>query len=418
MSPPSKRFTRPNRSRWAVADPSLILDRRAALAGKPGLHVVLIGVSDYAHLPSADDPPGEGLAALKKLRSSSLSAYALFRKLEALDAENRLVRPLATVRLLHSPSPEELVKEPALAAIGGAPATRLEIARALGLWRQDVATARDNQALFYFTGHGIRRDLQESILLAADFLDPTPGVPKLFNSFRLSNIRNGMVPGPSFPEIGREQFYFVDACREKPDALDTLDTTETPKVFDAELGGLDDRRAPVFFATMTGGLAAGLPAQPTFFADALIWAMDNGSFNARAVDGKGVVWPVTAPSLKVGIEASNALFDSRVELTGLVADPVLCFRRDPPKLPLRVALAPEPLPAPIKILSLTELNTRARLDISPIDHTGPHTLDVSAGMYQMTVKPRSKRFQRVRSDILFLSIQQPMPLVFDLGATP
>jgi hypothetical protein len=396
---------------------SLILDRRAALAGKPGLHAVLIGVSDYAHLPSADDPPGEGLAALRKLRSSSLSAYALFRKLEALDAEGRLVRPLATVRFLNSPAPEELAKGPALAGLG-APATRTGIAQALAAWRTDVATSRDNQSLFYFCGHGIRRSLEESILLAADFLDPTPGIPKLFNSFRLSNIRNGMVPGPSFPEIGREQFYFVDACREKPDALDTLDTTETPKIFDAELGGLDDRRAPVFFATMTGGLAAGLPAQPTFFADALIWAMDHGSFGARALDGQGVVWPVTAPSLKVGIEASNALFDSRVELTGLVADPVLCFRRDPPRLPLRVALAPEPLPAPVKMLSLTELNTRTRLDISPVEHVGPHIVDVSAGMYQMTVKPRSKRFQRVRSDILFLSIQSKMPLVFDLGTTP
>ncbi|MFD1611154.1 caspase family protein [Sphingomonas tabacisoli] len=399
-----------------MADPSLILDRRAALAGKPGLHAVLIGVSEYANLPSADDPPGDGLAALRRLRSSAISAYGLFQKLQALDADGRLVRPLATVRLLHSPAPEELAKEPALAAIGGAPATRSGIAKALDAWRTDVATARDNQAFFYFCGHGIRRSLEESILLAADFLEP--GSPKLFNSFRLSNVRNGMVPGASFPEIGREQFYFVDACREKPDALDTLDTTETPKIFDAELGGLDDRRAPIFFATMTGGVAAGLAAQPTFFANALIWAMDNGSFGSRTMDNLGVVWPVTAPSLKVGIEASDALFDSRVELTGLVADPVLCFRRDPPRLPLKVALAPEPLPAPVKTLSLTEMNTRARLDISPSDHAGPLSVDVSAGMYQMTVKPRSKLFQRVRSDILFLSIQSKMPLIFDLGAVP
>jgi hypothetical protein len=399
-----------------MADPSLILDRRAALAGKPGLHAVLIGVSDYANLPSADDPPGDGLAALKRLRSSAISAHALFQKLLALDVDGRLVRPLATVRFLHSPAPEELVKEPALATIGGAPATRSSISDALDGWRTDVATAAENQSLFYFCGHGIRRSLEESILLAADFLQK--GGPKLFNSFRLSNVRNGMVPGPSFPNIGREQFYFVDACREKPDALDTLDTTETPKIFDAELGGLDDRRAPVFFATMTGGLAAGLPAQPTFFANALIWAMDNGSFGSQKLDGPGVVWPVTAPSLKVGIEASDALFDSRVELTGLVADPILCFRRDPPRLPLKVSLAPEPLPAPVTKLSLTEMNTRARLDIAPTGQAGPISADVSAGMYQMTVTPRSKRFQRVRSDILFLSIQSKMPLVFDLGASP
>ena len=225
-----------------------------------------------------------------------------------------------------------------------------------------------------------------------------------------------MVPGQSFPDIGREQFYFIDACREKPDALDTLDSTETPKIFDAELGALDDRRAPVFFATMTGGLAAGLPAQPTFFANALVWAMDHGSFGPRPVDGFGTVWPVTAPSLKVGIEVSDALFDSRVELTGLVADPILCFSRTPPQLSFKVALSPEPLPAPVKILSLMELNTRQKLDITPVDSVGPHAVNITAGMYQMTVKPRSRRFIRVRSDIVFLSIQSKMPLIFDLGA--
>ena len=397
-----------------MPDPSLILDRRAALGDRPGLHLLLIGVSEYENLPSADDPPGEGLAALRKLRSSVLSALALLRKIEQLDAEGRLVRPLATVRLLHSPAAEELALKPELASIGGAPAQRTPIAKALTAWRDDVATRRDNQALFYFCGHGIRRSLEESILLAADFLEA--GLPKLFNSFRLSNVRNGMCPGPSYPEIGRDQFYFIDACREKPDALDALDTTDTPKIFDAELGGLDDRRAPVFFATMTGGLAAGVPAQPTFFANALVWSLENGSYGATPLEGIGTVWPVTAPSLKVGIEASEALLESRVELTGLVADPVLCFRRDPPELPLRISLAPEPLPAPVKTLSLTELNTRARLDISPVDHVGPHAIRITAGMYQLTVKPRSKRFGRARSDVLFLSIQSKMPLVFDLGS--
>lgn len=396
-----------------MLDPALVIDRRKVLAGTPGLHLLLIGVSDYAHLPGPDDPPGEGLAALKQLRSSALSALALLRKIEALDAAGRLVRPLATVRLLHSPSADELALEPELSTIGGASALRLPIAEALTAWRDDVATHRDNQALFYFCGHGVRRSLEESILLAADFLQPH--MPKLFNSFRLSNVRNGMCPGPSFPEVGRDQFYFIDACREKPDALDTLDTTETPKIFDAELGGLDDRRAPVFFATMTGGLAAGVPARPTFFADALIWSLDHGSFGPTPLPGRGTVWTMTAPSLKVGIEASSALLDSRVELTGLVADPVLCFRRDPPELALKVSLAPEPLPAPVRTLSLTELNTKTRFDICPVDHVGPHVVSIAAGMYQISVKPRSKRFGRVRSDVLFLSIQSKMPLVFDLG---
>lgn len=399
-----------------MADPSLILDRRTELAGKPGMHAVLIGVSDYAHLPSADDPPGEGLAALKKLRSSAISALTLLKKLQSLDAEKRLCRPLKTVRFLQSPSPEEVQKEASLAALG-APATRSSISAALKEWRKDVSDRPENQSLFYFCGHGIRRSLEESILLAADFLDPND--PKLFNSFRLSNIRNGMVPGPTFPAIGREQFYFVDACREKPDALDTLDTTETPKIFDAELGGVDERWAPVFFATITGGLAAGLSKEPSFFVQALTWAMDNGSFDKHRVDATiGVVWPVSPPSLKAGIEASRAFQQSRVELTGLVGDPVLCFRRDAPQLPLTLELWPEPLPAAVKTLSLTEVNTNKRHDIAHADHVGPHSLDVAAGMYRMTVKPESPLFQRTQSEIVFLSIQSRMPLVFDLGIAP
>ena len=65
------------------ADPSLVVDRRTSVAG-PGLHAILIGVSDYTFLPPADEPPGEGLAALKKLGSSALSAFRFREKLEAL----------------------------------------------------------------------------------------------------------------------------------------------------------------------------------------------------------------------------------------------------------------------------------------------------------------------------------------------
>jgi len=394
---------------------SLILDRRTELAGKAALHVILIGVSDYAHLPPADDMPGEGLAALKKLSSSSITVAAIARKLQQLDAEQRLARPLGTIRLLHSPAPEELAKDPTLGTIGGAPAMRSEISAALKAWRLDVAAWKDAQAFFYFCGHGIRRTLEESILLAADFLDENE--PQLFNSFRLSNIRNGMVPSPKFPNIGREQFYFVDACREKADALDTLDTTDTPKIFDAELGSYDDRKAPIFFATTTGGLAAGPALEPTYFGNALLWAMDNGSFDKRHIDGvTGNVWPVTPPSLKVGIETANALFDSRVELTGLVGEPVFCFRRDPPKVSVAITLRPDPLHEPVQAITIKEMNTDTTQQIAPCANAGPYPIELTAGMYQIAVTPPSDKFARTRSEIVYISIQSRMPWMFDLGS--
>ncbi len=398
-----------------MADPSLVIDRRAEAGIGPGLHAIIIGVSDYTHLPSADDLPGEGLAALQKLQSSALSGWRFAEKLKNLDAEKRLARPLKTLRLLLAPSQPELDAEPALAAAGGDKPVCAAIRDALRLWRKDVAVGKDEQALFHFSGHGIRRSLEETILLASDFLDPDVDV-MLENAFNLRSIYNGMVPSLKFPDIGREQFYFVDACRDKPDALDKLEDTATPKVFDAVLGTYDDRKAPIFFATKTGGSAAGLPGKVTYFTDALLWALDNGAFNEMEIAGvQGSVWPVSAQSLKVGVEAANRLFENRIELTGLVADPVLCFRRDPPRLHLTLALKPDTVQDKIARLALRDMNTDAEADIVRAQPTDPWASEIAAGAYRVLVEGVAGAFPPAKSTVQFFSIQTRMPWGFTIG---
>lgn len=337
-----------------MADPSLILDRRQVPDIGPGLHAVIIGVSDYTYLEAADDIPGDGLAALQKLESSALSAWQFAEKLKTLDAEGRLIRPLKTVRLLLSPSPKELTAAPALAQAGGEAALCSGIKNAVRKWRTDVSLNRQEQAVFFFSGHGIRRMQTETILLASDFNDPDVPV-KLENAFELLNILGGMVPTPELPDIGREQFYFIDACRDKPDALDKLDTTQTPKFFDTGLNGLDDRAAPVFFATMPGGYAAGVSGKPTIFTEALLWALDNGAYDEVEMDGKGSVWPATTNSIKTGLEVYNPVLRGRITPGGLFKDATLCFNKAAPRFEFSVALKPgEVLP---KISKLTLQNT-------------------------------------------------------------
>ncbi|HJT15616.1 MAG TPA: caspase family protein, partial [Dongiaceae bacterium] len=254
-------------------DRSLVLDLRQDVPG-PGMHAILIGVSEYEYLPGIEDPGEEGLKALKKLASPALSAFRFEQKLVALNLAGQLPKPLKTVRLLLAPSAYELASEPGIANRGAAP-TKVNIKTALRAWRQSMAESSEAVGLFYFGGHGIRRALEESILLAADFLDPEE--VQLENCFRLSNVRAGMVPSVTFPDIGRTQFYFVDACRDKPDALDTMDDTQTPKIFDAALNTLDDRKAPIYFATYAGGFAAGNPGEETYFYKAIDWALDHAS---------------------------------------------------------------------------------------------------------------------------------------------
>jgi hypothetical protein len=398
-----------------MADPSLILDRRAEAGLGPGLHAIIIGVSEYSFLPEADDPPGDGLQALKKLQSSALSAWALAEKLKGLDADKRLIRPLKTLRLLLAPSPKELAAEPKLVTAGGDKALCDAITSALSQWRRDIGASQNDQALFLFSGHGIRRSLEETILLASDFLNPDDDV-KLKRAFSLRNIYNGMVPSAKFPDIGREQFYFVDACRDKPDALDQLDNTDTPKIFEPVLGTLDDRRAPIFFATTVGGSAAGIAGQPTFFTKALLWALDNGAVNAVELDGvTGTVWTITAQSIKSGVEAQNALFQGRIELTGLVGDPVLAFRHDPPRLTLTLDLRPQTVLEKIARLALRDENTDTDNPIIRADPTAPWASEIAAGQYRVLVEGIAGSFPPAKSSIQFFSVQTKMPWGYTIG---
>ncbi|HEY0625863.1 MAG TPA: caspase family protein [Allosphingosinicella sp.] len=399
-----------------MLDPSLIYDKRAELnaAGKCGFHALLIGVSDYANLSEPNDLPGPGLHALQKLDFPARSAFRIATKLKQLDAQQRLWRPLKTIRLLTAASPLELTNDPELAAAGGAPANWKAIHDALYAWRDDVAKGEDELSLFYFCGHGIRRSLEESILLASDFLEK-PG-PQLAKSFRLSNVRNGMAPSDEYPNIGRYQFYFVDACRDKPDGLDQLDDTQTPKIFDAALNHFDNRKAPTFFATPPGGLAAGKAGEETYFIKALEWALENASFNRENVDGKDTpIWPTTAQSLKAGLEFADPNLAGRVELTGLISDPILCFRLDPPSLELKVSIAPPALRPSIKHARLIELETGAETDLSGYEVDDPCRVSVVAGFYRIEVEPADGAFQPVKTSIVPLNIRTKMPWPLRIG---
>ena len=390
------------------ADPSLVVDRRAELAA-PGLHAILIGVSDYDYLPPHDEPPGEGLEALKKLGSPALSAFRFRQQLEQLDALKRLRHPLKTVRLLTAPSPMEIATEPALE--GAAQRANFDaIKKALRAWRRDVAEAKEAAGLFYFGGHGIRRTRDESILLASDFLDPDE--VKLGHAFRLSNVRDGMVPSGEFPNIGRTQYYFIDACRDKPDALDTLDTTETPKIFDAALNLPDDRQAPIYFATYSGGLAAGVIGKETYFYLAVAWALEHASREAVA-DANGEVWPVSAQSLKDGIERANGLFAGRLEMTGAVGNPEICFRPDPPSFDMQVSIAPETLRPSVARAWLIEINRDEEVDLPP--PADPRVATIKAGFYRLEVESADAAFQHVKTNAVRLAFDYRVPWSVKVG---
>jgi hypothetical protein len=366
--------------------PSLIDINRAAVAG-PGLHAILIGVSEYGHLPPHDQPAEPQTFEMKKLRSPALSAYRLHEWLLQADAAGRLAKPLKTLRLLTAASAVELATEPQLARKGETAATRQAIRDALWEWRHDAGGDQAEMTLFYFAGHGIRRSLEESILLAADFCDPAD--VKLARAFHLANVRNGMAPSATFPDIARTQFYFVDACRNKPELIDKLDDTAVPKIFDVDLNSLDNRQAPILFATVPGDFANARAGRETAFCEALRHGLEHGSEQPERLPGSGSrVWPVKAQSLKDAIDRFRLRhrYPKDVELTGLVGDPTLCHRPDPPSVDIDIELLPGTF-LMAAMAQLEDFNNGGRVATALDNERGLLVATVPAGLYLVDVQP-------------------------------
>lgn len=317
-------------------DPSLVVDRRSELSGEPGVHTILIGVSAYANLEDEERVASAGLEGFRQPDRAALTAFRLMRKLIELDEERRLPCALKTLRLLIAPSSAELQTMPALTSTGDG-ATRDAVSSALRAWRDDMSESEEQQSWFFFSGHALRRSLEDSILLPNDFY--RPNVPILSNAIKLSNIRNEMAPSDHRPNIGRNQIYFIEASSDKPSGRE-FDNTQVPKIFDVELHHLDDRKAPTFFSTPKADLSEGSggPVRRlhpddgvTPFGEALLWGLDNGwSFGEQEDLGHGRVWPVTAMSLRESIDRSDRWRDAfSLELVGLTSDPIICVGRDP-----------------------------------------------------------------------------------------
>lgn len=393
-----------------MADPSLIWDRRTELAGKPGLHAILIGVSEYEQLPGSDDPPGDGLYALQKLQSAALGAYALAEKLKELDGLDRLYRPLKTLRLLLAPSPLELQAEPGIAAAAVCPPTRAGIQAALELWRTDVAGSAQDMALFYYGGHGLREG-EDNIFLASDFL--TPGTGELDAAFKLSSIRGGMTVSDDLPDMGLDQFYFIDACREQSDILEQLPMKEPPAVFDPSLNHIaDKRRAPVYFASPNGGIALSDAGTLSGFTKALVIALDHAAPEKRWIEEKDRMdWPINATSLKNGIQFLDPDYkgEGKVELTGLVSNPIIGFAVDPPELILKLSFAPKAIRGQVASVAL-----RCKQD-PPIPVPGgpedePRLVRIKAGMYSFELVPKDAAFANpYPTPEVYVSIDLPAP---------
>lgn len=318
----------------------LIFDRRTELGATPGLHALIAGVSNYPHLPAAGQPTSDLTFNLRGLTSTSLSAWKVAKWL--VDHPDAFSKPLATVRLLVSPTAKEREIEPQLD--NRQPCTVDKFLAAADAWRKDAAADTEGMTLFYFAGHGVERGQNDSVMLLEGFNAPGGG-GLLDNAVDIDNITNGMAPSSQYPNIALTQLYFVDACRDFLKAFKELPNLATRTVFDPRLPLQDRRCWPIYFAAAPGTQALAVPNDATLFTKALLACLEGGAGRFKDIGGIDR-WHISAfslgESLDRKIERLNQHLGGAQEIRtgGQIMDKILGFLTTQPSVEVSLAIDP------------------------------------------------------------------------------
>jgi hypothetical protein len=257
----------------------------------PRTHALVVGVSMYQFL-TEDGSPGTGGGQTFGLRQARTPATSAFRFAKWLETTYRNpAAPLGTVRLLLSPSDFEKQNVAGLNALPAQvlPATRDNVAQAVDDWKNDCATNPDNVAILYASGHGIQMSPDDGgIVLLEDFA-------KLQNvldhSLDVGSVRKGMAGAT----MAQRQFYFVDACRVRPEDAVQFQTLGNGVGLPAKFEGRAPV-SPVYFAALPSTEALGAIGDGTLFVQALLECLDTalGVDDRAQNDGS---WAVTTTTL-------------------------------------------------------------------------------------------------------------------------
>ena len=258
----------------------------------PRTHALVIGVSKYQFL-TEDGSPGTGggqTFGLRQARTPATSAFRFAKWLEstynnpdgaARDACASCSRPPTSRRRTSRAS----MRSPARCSRR----TRDNVALAVDGWKNDCATNADNVAILYASGHGIQMSpddggivLLEDFALLQNVLD---------HSLDVGAVRKGMAG----PTMAQRQFYFVDACRVRPEEAVKFQTLGNGVGLPATFEGRG-RVSPVFFAAIPSTEALGKVGDGTLFVQALIDCLDTALGVDDHVQEDGS-WAVTTTTL-------------------------------------------------------------------------------------------------------------------------
>jgi hypothetical protein len=297
-----------------LTEPGLAYDSGQSRA-LPGVHALIVGVSEYPHLPGSDADGEEVTLYLKRLTSAARSAYAVAEWVLANGA--RLAQPLASVRLLLAPSDIErrgAVNLHEHAARAGLDQFLESAAR----WRRDLSLCPESIALFYFAGHGMQGAAADQVLILEDFGATPEAGSVLRKSVPTSSLIAGLAPTEEHPDIARRQWFFFDCCRDTQRTIREAESAYPTAAFGWARTLQDHREVSVFNAAIDGARARAYPNDLTVFGKALLDCL-KGAAGERREDRSG--WQVSTGSLGRAL----SMIGHKLEL----ADPRVRFDAQP-----------------------------------------------------------------------------------------
>jgi hypothetical protein len=279
---------------------TLWVDRTGELPARAAAtHALVIGTSFYQHLPEKGELPAAGVVTLGLIQAETPATSAFAFAMWLRDHYRNPSAPLATIRLLLSPAASETnpPANPELAEAAGqvdralTPAVRTE----LFAWQAACRGNPKSVAMFYVSGHGVQISRDDSIVLLEDFAQD-PYV--LDYSIDVGRVFRGMA-GDAYAQT---QFYFVDACRVRPEEFNRYKDLGRGLGLPEEWDGADRRAAPIIFSASPDTPAFGRPGQGTLFSQALITSLEGLAVESFP-DDQGGEWYVSASSLQQALEA-------------------------------------------------------------------------------------------------------------------
>lgn len=390
-----------------MADVRLI-DRRAAHPG-PGIHVLIVGVSQYDHLPprGTRDPSKWNLA---QLESSAVSALTVWRTLEELDHQNLLDARIKTARVLLSPSPAEIAREAAFATSPWVLPTRQAFQEAAAGWRNDASAHEADTTFFFYSGHGVMRSPESAILTFTDIFNAVDAPASSCAASR--DIFNGMAPSPQLPNVSRTQFYFFDCCRSAVEELVWDPNAAARQVFPGTLNGVDNRVAPMYFASVPGDITLADPSGLTVFGSAVDYSLRKGAVSGLEIAPGRVIWPVTTLSMDRVLRVHLDKYSQKLDVGGRYVDSTLIRLPNPPTVTVRLALMPAGRMERQAQVDIQDDQRTSRCRMNPWDRTIEPNL--ASGHYRLHVQHADMQ-QPYESTLVQFSPGYPFPWTMDFS---